>query len=696
MLSEALALAALGLRVVPLHRPDGSACSCRRPECRIGGKSESSVGKHPRIENWGPRATSDAGQVRDWWAMYPDSNVGVVAGHELPGGGFLVILDVDPRNGGDESLQVLVSELGPLPETACAISGGGGPHYYLRSPVPLPSCKPGPGLDLQAGAGETHNQVVAPPSLHKSGRRYEWELSSDPRDGVPIAPLPEAWLEHIQRGMRQAGGPATFEPGAPILDGDGGQNGIGRKATLISHGRSMWSRGCARAEIAAALTTMNDRCVPPLDARDLTRTIDFVVSVPPGRSPAYESRGNVVAMPAPRPEPKPSCAAAVSPAANDGPPPFRSAADWARMLGGQGSHLLSGFKTFDEATRGGPRLGDLIVIGGAPGAGKTTWLCNLAVNYCARGAYVAILAADEAATGLLMRIGQGFGFDRDALEKGDPTTCQFLAAQVASDLPNLLLADATDGHTVEAVSAELHQRAKAEGKPAVLVVDSVQTVPAIGTAEAENPRARVDAAVAALKRAAGAGALVLASCELNRGSYGKSDPSQRTPDLAAFKESGAVEYGATAALVLRSVADSHDLVDATFAKNRIGTRMEFRLQLDRLHATFNEVALPALPDAEEQREANARATFERVRELALATVRGNAKLTTKSAIVRAMGPGRKQTKLDAVESLLGEGAIALVGGSFRVVPPGSRAPEPPLEAADTDHVEVSLDGKEVA
>src|SRR5262245_23054166 len=72
-----------------------------------------------------------------------------------------------------------------------ALSGSKGPHHYFGLDGPLGKFDPGPGLNLQADGA----QVVAPPSLHHSGNRYEWEVSSHPND-VPLAPLPD-WLKAI-------------------------------------------------------------------------------------------------------------------------------------------------------------------------------------------------------------------------------------------------------------------------------------------------------------------------------------------------------------------------------------------------------------------------------------------------------------------------------------------------------------------
>src|SRR5262245_535235 len=44
----------------------------------------------------------------------------------------IVVLDIDPRNGGEQSLNELIAVHGQLPLTAVVRSGSGGTHYYYR------------------------------------------------------------------------------------------------------------------------------------------------------------------------------------------------------------------------------------------------------------------------------------------------------------------------------------------------------------------------------------------------------------------------------------------------------------------------------------------------------------------------------------------------------------------------------------
>lgn len=126
MLDAALDLLRLGFRILPLHSPDpahSSGCSCHKAEC---GKS---AAKHPRINQWQHDASTDPVVIQRWWRTWPDANIGVATG------GGLVVLDVDPRNDGDDSLEELENEHGEI-VTLTSRTGGGGWHFYFRGALP--------------------------------------------------------------------------------------------------------------------------------------------------------------------------------------------------------------------------------------------------------------------------------------------------------------------------------------------------------------------------------------------------------------------------------------------------------------------------------------------------------------------------------------------------------------------------------
>jgi len=158
--------------VLPLHTMHDGRCTCRR-DC---GRN---AGKHPLTAHGKDDATTDPGQVAAWWARWPGANVGI----RPPAG--VIVLDVDPRNGGSTALLALTREHGQLPATLTARTGSGGLHIWLsyggRTRGQL--CR---GVDIKTHGG----YVVAPPSMHASGRRYEWLAV------LPTAPAPR-WVRQL-------------------------------------------------------------------------------------------------------------------------------------------------------------------------------------------------------------------------------------------------------------------------------------------------------------------------------------------------------------------------------------------------------------------------------------------------------------------------------------------------------------------
>ncbi|MBF6555531.1 MAG: bifunctional DNA primase/polymerase [Acidimicrobiales bacterium] len=170
-------------------------------------------------------STRDADTIHKWWAENPGAGIGVPMG-SVSG---LVVLDVDPRHGGDDSLEALLEEHGLLPRGPVAKTGGGGEHRYFAHPggnVP-PAHGFRPGLDLQ-GDG---SYVVAPPSPHASGNTYEWVV---PLVGGPRPPMLPGWL------LRAA--PAPAAPRQFGTDTDGRIPHGRRHDYLISLAASVVSR----------------------------------------------------------------------------------------------------------------------------------------------------------------------------------------------------------------------------------------------------------------------------------------------------------------------------------------------------------------------------------------------------------------------------------------------------------------------
>jgi len=205
--AAALAYASLGWAVVPLHEPTAHGCTCYAgPECRT-------AGKHPRTEHGVREASTDADAIVRWWTRWPTANVGIATG--LPSG--VVVLDLDPRNGSEETIETFAGLGQTLSPTVEALTGGGGSHRFYRHPrlaagLEVWNTTIGAGVEVKA----TGLLVVAEPSLHPSGRRYAWETSAHPLDGTELAELP-TWIYF--RCVRPTGG-RTGPRGEPLAHGE--------------------------------------------------------------------------------------------------------------------------------------------------------------------------------------------------------------------------------------------------------------------------------------------------------------------------------------------------------------------------------------------------------------------------------------------------------------------------------------------
>jgi hypothetical protein len=149
-------------------------CECLNPDCNA-------ILKHPRVSNWQVTKQWDEEQM-DCIEMTGqlDTGYGVLCNG-------LLVIDVDARNGGIESYNLLVKNIPAVSECEYIVetgSGGGSKHLYFRVPdgVKLLSHLSGyKGIDFKISG-----YVVGEGSLHKSGNRYKG-VHGSPSD-ISMAP----------------------------------------------------------------------------------------------------------------------------------------------------------------------------------------------------------------------------------------------------------------------------------------------------------------------------------------------------------------------------------------------------------------------------------------------------------------------------------------------------------------------------
>lgn len=169
-LSFALRYIRLGLFVLPLE------ASTKKPLGRL-------------VRNGFHDATNDPELATRWWMANPQAGIGIA----VKKSGWVVV-DIDPRNGGIETIDALEAKHGPLQSDVLAYTGGGGEHRVFAAQLveALPG-KLGEGVDLKADG-----YIAVEPTIHPNGRVYQWEASSDPLDGVVPSTLP-GWIRDLAR-----------------------------------------------------------------------------------------------------------------------------------------------------------------------------------------------------------------------------------------------------------------------------------------------------------------------------------------------------------------------------------------------------------------------------------------------------------------------------------------------------------------
>lgn len=212
-------------------------------------------GKLPRTAHGMLDATTDAETVAAWWRRWPDASIG----WRIPEG--LVVLDIDARHRGHESLADLEREHGRLPKTLTAVTGGGGLHIVLRMPAGIEARQLAgirDGIDTRTSKG----YIITAPSLHASGLRYAWH------DRVRVADAP-GWLAELVRVPAPV--PTPYAP-AVTAPGDTGRRERYARAALEGEARAVAATaegGRNHRLFAAWARCTRDAAVAPFVPRNL-------------------------------------------------------------------------------------------------------------------------------------------------------------------------------------------------------------------------------------------------------------------------------------------------------------------------------------------------------------------------------------------------------------------------------------------
>ena len=275
LLTTALEYAAAGFRVLPISQ------------------DKKALVKWKDVEP----PTTDESIIREWWKKFPRANIAIATG-ETASGAYLTVIDTDlkPDKGvnGFETLFEWQKENEALPETLTARTGGGGYHFYFFTEKP---CKngtdilgSGSGVDVRSAGG----YVVAPPSVHKSGRRYEWQAGFDPAKIAPGGAVLDKLLAYKKpragktersaaqpekRAAKAAGGAAGAPRPLDKTEATIQRLGLSfsqgsRNDSLFKLAASLQAQGYEDSAIFDIVTKVNaERCSEPLPEKELETII---------------------------------------------------------------------------------------------------------------------------------------------------------------------------------------------------------------------------------------------------------------------------------------------------------------------------------------------------------------------------------------------------------------------------------------
>lgn len=113
----------------------------------------------------------------------------------------VMVFDIDGAKG-RESWAKCVEKYGPLPDTYTVTTGrvDGGTHLYYKVPDGLYVKSTASKFTKKVDLRGTRGQAVLPPTVHRSGKQYQWHWAGNPVDMVDpdkIPLLPEAWVKAL-------------------------------------------------------------------------------------------------------------------------------------------------------------------------------------------------------------------------------------------------------------------------------------------------------------------------------------------------------------------------------------------------------------------------------------------------------------------------------------------------------------------
>lgn len=243
--------------------------------------------KRPITQNGFKDATTDTNKIKEWWSIHPDANIGIATG-DMSGGLVVIDMDIDvetDKNGYHSFNDFIKEHYLIIPDSWQSITGRGGYHLFFKASFPVNS-RIGwlDGVDVRANGG----YIVAPPSIHPNGNRYEWEQSPEE---YPLMDSSDTDIEFVLNSIIAAGHLEKAEPfKVPEVIPQGH-----RDEMMFKLACKYQSMGMSDEAMLAALIAENaTRCQPPLSEKEIRQKVKQAQKYEKGETVKISDPANIV------------------------------------------------------------------------------------------------------------------------------------------------------------------------------------------------------------------------------------------------------------------------------------------------------------------------------------------------------------------------------------------------------------------
>lgn len=545
-----------------------------------------------RNYSWKYQASKDPERVRKFWKQHPDANIGCATGQRSGG---LYVIDLDKAKEGKAAGEphfmdyVNAHKAQEDIDTPRSITGSGGAQLFFRSAEKMGSTAAetytGYGVDTRGDGGF----VVLPPSTHPCGKNYEWYPLYDP-DETPVREMSDTIKTYYrgEKAQQKTAGEDQLQKERFMLPDHIGEGS--RTDTLVRYIGSLCGR-CPKLgedEIKVILREINSTaCTPPLTERELQREVfpavhKFKISA----DFAQEDPEPVQTDKTPEEYLNETAAAAVGGFMTD-----------------KANHpepTPTGWRALDDILGGGLFPG-LYALGAQSSFGKTTFAEQLAVRLSETGHDVLFFSLEMARYELIARGISRLTACLECGKKGYTTVASAVNeknkhplqnARTAVDMINpqtflhlnhdqqqlvteaaalyrertrhlWIIAEGEDGqHTrlnVEAINRRVEEHKAITGAYPVVFVDYLQI---IAGSDQKTDKANMDDIITRLRKMSRGKYPVVVVSSFNRNNY------YTEASMAAFKESGSIEYSADVLLALEPRNMNDNTTPTATAKNK--------------------------------------------------------------------------------------------------------------------------------